>query len=177
MTYKTFLAWIKSILKEDTMTPNSPVEAPKQPLNASVSVSTPNPDTLVPWDTEHVLTYANYHNCRVLADLCGLSFEQKETMCATIWGESEFATFAKNTNYAFNSAGIKYVASTDAGICQWNDVYHGSEITPDQATNDPEMAVRLMCSYWLAGRMNQWCAYSSGRYKQFVGKIPSGITS
>lgn len=111
----------------------------------------------------------NKHNVRVICDEEGLTFEQKETLCATVHGESGFDTTVTNKNYAFSKlTGKKYLASTDYGICQWNDYWHGKEITPYEAIHDPEKAIRLMCAYWKRGQMNQWVAYSSGRYKHFL---------
>ena len=108
------------------------------------------------------------HSIRVICDEMGLTVDQKNTLCATIQAESGFNTKAINYNYAFKKNGTKYLSSTDYGLCQWNDFWHGKEITPDHATNNPEMAVRLMCKYWLRGQMKQWCAFSNGSYKQYL---------
>ena len=59
------------------------------------------------------------------------------------------------------------LVSTDRGIAQWNDKYHGSEITNDEAFHDPEKAVRLMCQYVKRGQLKQWVCFSSGLYKQY----------
>lgn len=122
-----------------------------------------DPDALLDWST----IVGAHHNVRALCDLEGLTYEQKEVLTACVYVESGFNINAihKNTN----SAGV--VFSIDSGICQWNNVYHASEITPDQALHDPEMAVRLMCKYWLEGKMSQWVSYSSGEYKQYLGKV------
>lgn len=140
------------------------------PAQQTASTSTPGPDILVPWDTTGSLSHANFHNVRVLCDLEGLSYEMKNELCATVWGESEFNTHALCENHARTPSGVAYIASVDNGICQWNTHYHGAEITPDQAVNDPEMAVRLMCKYFLSGRADQWVAHSTDRYLQFMGK-------
>ena len=102
------------------------------------------------------------HSIRLICDEEGLTVEQKNTMCATIGGESGWSINAIN----HNSIGGRIV-STDFGICQWNDIYHGKEISPTEAMNNPEKAVRLMCSYWKRGQRNLWIAYKSGRYKDF----------
>lgn len=146
---------------------------PRKPVMPEETTPDPVPtsiDTLLPWNTTKSLSHENWHNVRVLCDLEGLSPELKEELCATVWGESEFNVNAHNYNYAFNSAGAKYLSSTDFGICQWNDWFHGKEISPTDAIGNPEKAVRLMCQYFLEGRQDQWCAHSSGRYKQFLGK-------
>lgn len=116
------------------------------------------------------------HSIRVIADEEGLvgidpkdgTHTLKDTLCATIQGESGFDLSATNKNYAFRPDGTKYVASTDSGLCQWNDKYHGKEITPQEAMQNPEKAVRLMCAYWRRGQQHQWCAYDNGRYKLFL---------
>jgi len=125
-----------------------------------------NPDTLLPWGP----IPNNHRNVRVLCDLTGLSYDDKEDLTACVMVESGFNLNAINHNYIFEN-GIRVLGSTDYGICQWNDKYHGSEIAPDQALHNPEMAVRLMCKYWLAGKKGQWCSYSSGAYKQYLGKV------
>jgi len=106
------------------------------------------------------------HSVRLICDENGFTLEQKNTMCATIAVESGFNTKAINRNR--NSKGV--VVSTDRGICQWNDHYHGHEITNDEALNNPEKAVRLMAFYWKKGEKYRrwWVAYSSGAYRRFL---------
>lgn len=119
------------------------------------------------WDTkEHCR-----RNVRVIADRYGLSWSQKATLCATIRHESNYNTKAVCVNKDTNGK----VLSTDRGICQWNDYWHGKEITADEAFNNPEKAVDLMCQYWKRGQMDQWVAYSSGAFKRYlaVESLPS----
>lgn len=130
-----------------------------------------NPDLLLPWEFGVLGSTNNIHNVRALCDLCGLTWDDKESLTACVKIESDFDTAATHKNYVISAEGIKVLASTDNGICQWNDVYHGSEITPEQALNDPEMAIRLMCKYFAAGKQNQWVSYSSGAYKEWLGKV------
>ncbi len=103
------------------------------------------------------------HSVRLIADEEGLDVEQKNTMCATIGGESGWHIDAINQNTKDGK-----VTSVDYGICQWNNYYHGKEISPTDALNDPEKAVRLMCAYWKRGERDTWIAYKNGRYLKFM---------
>lgn len=100
----------------------------------------------------------------------GLSYKDKLELAACVMQESQFDINAIHPNYVFEN-GQRVLASTDYGLCQWNDKYHGKEITPDQSLHNPEMAVRLMCKYWLADEKSQWCSFSSGAYLKYYGKI------
>lgn len=141
--------------------------------------NTPVPPTVSeqpPVDIEHSdVLYPDWntkgharHNVRALCDLEGLTLAQKNVLTACVAVESGFDIHAINKNIAIHSDGTKYVASTDYGICQWNNYYHGDEITPDQALHNPEMAVRLMCKYWRQGLQRQWVSYTSGLYKHYL---------
>lgn len=146
------------VVATSTVPESEPPLAPKPP--------TVNPDTLLPWDTTSVRSHANWHNVRVICDQEGLTHEQKEDLCATVWAESEFYTKARLDNKDKRGN----VWSVDAGICQWNSYWHGKEISTEEAFNDPEKAVRLMCAYWKRGQQNQWVGHSSGNYKQYLGR-------
>lgn len=174
-----FIAFLGRIFKWDTEVPPVPVQEPQEAVLPIQQPLQPNPilmpetdsiDTLLPWNTSASFSHENFHNVRVLCDLEGLSFDMKNRLTATVWGESEFNVHAKCLNYARTPDGTKYVSSVDNGIAQWNTHYHGTEITPDQAVNNPEFAIRLMCKYFKNGLENQWVARSSGRYLQFMGK-------
>lgn len=166
------LAYWASQPNEMEYIPLDPVEAPKQPPVETLPAKPIDMPTnqLLPWDMEKPLSHNNWKNVRILCDDEGLSPAQKETLTATIWHESNFYVHAKCVNYAFKKDGTKYIASTDHGICQWNDYWHGKEISSQDAEYNPEKAVRLMCKYWKNGQQNQWVAYSSGAYKKYEGK-------
>ena len=163
-----FWEYVASVLRQ-LFTKQTPMPQPMNPIPAPAPIvpATPSVDTLLPWDTTTSLSHANYHNVRVICDLEGLSLEQKDILTSCVWVESEFNVHAKMEN----KDKVGRVWSTDNGICQWNDYFHGTEITPDQAVNDPEMAVRLMCSYWKAGKENQWVSFTSGAYKAYLGHV------
>lgn len=61
--------------------------------------------------------------------------------------------------------------STDYGICQWNDYYHGKEISPQEALNDPEKSVELMARYWKNGLAKSWVCYQRGLYKGYAYRV------
>ncbi len=134
-------------------------QLPKLRMPQSEPISEPTPPPKYLWNT----ALQAKHSLRVICDEEGLSLEQKNTMCATVMVESGFHINAIN----YNKKNGK-VVSTDYGICQWNDYYHGKEISPNDALNNPEKAVRLMCHYWKLGRRNQWVAYSSKAYLKYL---------
>lgn len=103
------------------------------------------------------------HNLRVICDQEGLTFAMKELVSRTVHCESGYSIKATHPN--LDAAGR--LRSEDYGICQWNDKYHGSEISPYAAMNDPERACRLMARYAKAGQLRQWVCYSSGLYLQY----------
>lgn len=133
---------------------------PSQPPGIDhTATPVPDPDALLPWTSPE----NNRHNVRAIADLEGLTIPQKNLMSQVIHCESGYLTTIRHPN--LNDEGK--VMSTDFGICQWNDYYHGSEITPEEAIDNPEMAVRLMCEYVKSGRIKQWVCYSSNLYKNY----------
>jgi hypothetical protein len=135
--------------------------APKPVPVASLSI------LQAPWSDPVVA----HHNVRVICDQELLTYDQKEILTACVFQESAFHINAVNHNTVIEADGTRRITSTDNGICQWNDYFHGKEITPDEALHNPEKAIRLMCAYWKAGRMKQWVSYSSGAYKKWLGKV------
>jgi len=143
---------------DPNIAPEASKVAPDVPLPPNPSPTPPPPK--YNWSTKNAIR----HSVRVICDEEGFTLEQKNTMYATIGAESNFNLHA--VNYNKNSAGV--ITSTDRGLCQWNDRYHGSEITADEAFNNPEKAVKLMCSYWRRGQRNLWIAYKNGSYKRYL---------
>ena len=82
-----------------------------------------------------------------------------ETFVAVIRCESGFdpRAVSKNQN-----------GTTDYGICQFNDYWYGSVISPQDALNKPEKALRTMAVVWASGRQSDWTCYKSGAYKQYL---------
>lgn len=159
MTAKELWDKIWEVFEEALRGDYNPVET-SPPLPPPAPAPTPKPPQKYLWDTpEHAK-----HSVRVICDEEGFTLEQKNTMTATIMVESGFKINAVNYNRRADGS----VASTDYGICQWNDYYHGKEISPTEALHNPEKAVRLMCRYWKRGQRNLWIAYKSGAYKKYL---------
>lgn len=134
---------------------------------SSVTDGTPTPPIPTPppapapkydWSTPE----AARHSLRVICDEERLTPAQKDLMSRTVHCESGYHPATVHPNL-YNGK----VVSTDFGICQWNDHYHGSEISPEDAVHNPEKAVRLMCAYVKAGRISQWVCFSAGLYKSY----------
>lgn len=143
-------------------------------LNASTTNSTPNPLPAPTVTETSPLEWATpkqaYHSTRVLCDELGLAFKDKNEVCATIYGESEFNNNAVCKNR--NSKGE--VTSSDWGICQINDYWHcgkGKTFPSAQyVVSNPEKAVRFMIKMYKAGKIDLWIAHKNGRYLQFLKK-------
>ena len=151
--------WLVAIFHGDTVLPQEPTVPP----NVVVAEPTPIVHPLMPkydWSTPE----AARHSVRLICDDEGLTVAQKNLLSQVVHCESGYHTDAKHPNLRRNGT----VASCDYGIAQWNDYYHGKEISPDDAMNDPEKAIRLMCQYVKAGKINQWVCYSSGLYKRYT---------
>lgn len=173
---QSFIARVLHFFGFDVPPAVSPVVI-EQPL-PPVVVPAPDPlPEVLKWDTRENII----HSIRLIADqeglplghdvlINGMYYQLKDTLQATIEGESGFDLNAINRNYAFHLDGTKYVASTDYGLCQWNDYYHKNEITPDESLHDPEKACRLMARYWKIDEAHrrQWIAYKGGRYIKFL---------
>jgi hypothetical protein len=125
------------------------------PLPTSEPSVTPKYD----WSTP----IAARHSVRLICDEEGLTVKQKNELCATVQCESGFNPKTVHPNIKNGK-----VSSTDYGICQWNDYYHGKEISPDEAVNNPEKAVRLMCAYWKRGQERLWECYKQNLYQKYL---------
>lgn len=153
---ETILSYIRMLLEKlsrPSVAPPVPPQAP-EPV-----ISPPKYD----WGTPELAR----HSVRVICDEEGLSVSDKNELCATVGAESGWNTKAIRENYGMRN-GQRVLLSTDRGIAQWNDYYHGKEITADEAINNPEKAVRLMCAYWTRGQKNLWVAYKNSSYKKYL---------
>lgn len=161
MNFEKFLFWLDTLL-ENIFPPAAYDKNPAElEMNKEPIPTTPMEKPTYIWSPPDLAR----HSVRVICDEEGLTVEQKNTMCATIGGESGWDITATNKNISPTTG---KVTSVDYGLCQWNNVYHGKEISPDEALNNPEKAARLMCAYWKRGQRDLWVAYKNGRYKQFL---------
>jgi hypothetical protein len=150
-------------LKTAPMPPTAPL--PPKPLPM-------NPDTLLPWNTTSSLSHENYHNVRVICDLVGLTYAQKEILTACVWQESDFMTNPRpNQNKTLSGK----VWSTDYGIVQVNDYYNIGTGKPfpnvQYVLNNPEACVRWMAGIMKStGKLQPWASYTTGAYKKYLGK-------
>lgn len=105
---------------------------------------------------------SSYHSVRVICDEEGLNLAQKNEICATIMGESQF----------YNDVVNKNKNSKDWGICQINDRFHiGKNLefpSVEYVVNNPEKVVRWMIKMYKAGFIDWWCAHSNGSYKRYL---------
>lgn len=131
-----------------------PVEPPEEPVIA--------PETLL-WDTPQQA----FHSVRVMCDLAGLTYDQKNEICYTIWGESQFHTKVIGKP---NKNGTR-----DYGLCQFNDGKNAKGIpfwigegatfaSVDEVLNNPAKCVRVMIQTYKAGNIRWW--YGHAGYTQ-----------
>ncbi len=106
-----------------------------------------------------------WHSTRVLCDDAGLSYDDKNLLCACIYQESEFNNRATHRN----------LHSTDWGLCQINDKIWSGPGQPfvDGAdiVNHPDKAVSFMIRMFKQGELHLWVSYSSGAYRRWL--VPS----
>lgn len=115
------------------------------------------------------------HSARVIMDNFGLTWAEKDLVCAVIMGESGFYNYKNGkpvSNQNLRKDGT--LSSTDWGICQINDRYHvgkGNDfITIDYVLAHPEIAVTWMVKMYRLGHLNWWCAFANGSYRKYLPK-------
>lgn len=136
-----------------------PVQAPTKPVE---------PPLL--WDTpQHA-----FHSTRVICDEMGLTYDQKNIVCACIFRESEFNNNAIGKN---KDPETGKVWSTDWGIVQVNDTkgWHIGRglrfASVEDVLANPEKGVRWMISVMKeTGKLTPWSSYTTKAYAQFIPK-------
>lgn len=131
----------------------TPPQAPTSSVATSVDIIQPPPYLL--WETPKQA----FHSTRVVCDEMGLDYDQKNEICFTIYGESEFHAKAIGKP---NKNGTK-----DYGLCQYNDGKNAKGIpfwigkgatfaSIDEVLNNPEKCVRVMIQTYKAGNIGWW---------------------
>lgn len=161
------LDFLKALWDAIFISPDYTEPVVNHPMNQEPVV--PDPDALgADWSNVIVA----HHNVRVLCDLEGLTYDQKEILTACVFVESAFHIDAKHEN----KDGQGHVLSTDWGVVQVNDFYHigeGKDFPSVQyVLENPEACVRWMCGYYkLHGNLDAWVSFTSGAYKLHLGKV------
>lgn len=159
-------------VEEDFTEPSDiPLEAPKQPQDTS----TDGGEIITPllWDTVQNAR----HSVRVICDQEGLTWADKNDLCATVGAESGWMSYylsgpKKGQPVIRQNIENGKVWSTDFGISQINDHFHigpGKSFPSSQYVLDnPEACIRWMCKQWKLGNRNWWIAYKHGAYKAYL---------
>ena len=95
-------------------------------------------------------------------DICkfeGLAQPLEDILVATIWCESGMNPKAINRNPN---------GTIDYGICQFNNYWYGNVISPEDALNNPEKAVRIMCRQFKKGQAKDWICYRNKLYMKYL---------
>ena len=114
---------------------------------------------------------ATRHSARMIMDTFGLSWNEKDLLCAVIEAESHFdpkAIGKPNAN-----------KTKDWGLCQFNDgknlqgipywIGKGAAFaSTDEVLNDPEKNIRIIIQQYKAGNLKYWSAYTNGSYKKYL---------
>lgn len=111
------------------------------------------------WDTPRQAK----HSSRVIMDKYGLSWKEKNLLCAVIQCESGFNPKATHKNKN---------GTADWGIVMVNDYYwigKGKKFpSADYVLNNPEVCVRWMIKEYKNGHLNWWICYKGGYYKKYL---------
>ncbi len=139
-------------------------------------VVTPNPVPMPPEPLAPILRFDTphdaFHATRVMCDNAGLTFVQKDILCACVFQESRFLTNPKPNQNLKNGK----VWSTDYGIIQINDYFHigpGKDFPSVQYVLDnPDKCIQWMIGVMKkTGALQPWSSFSSGAYKQWLPLI------
>ena len=132
-------------------------------MNEEPTPTVENPDILLPWEGEENCR----HNVRVICDLEGLLFAEKNALSQTVHCESNYNPACVHENIVNGK-----VSSTDFGIAQINDFWHigtGKDFPSSQyVLENPEACIRWMCKQWLAGNSNAWVCHLKSLYLNYT---------
>jgi hypothetical protein len=151
--YASYRVYVKPYPVEEL---EEPVDTPPEPVKPPVEPPKPPLDVAVPLDFS--TPPRAFKSTRILCDEFGLSYDEKNLICAVIFHESGFNNKATNKN----------PNSTDWGICQINDKWHIGPLKTfpsiQYVLDNPEKIVRWMIKQYKAGNLEWWIAYKSGAY-------------
>lgn len=161
--------WRADEVKDAPMNREETVKPLPEPQNSPTTNE--KPEVLL-WDTpKHT-----WHSVRVMCDNAGLSFTQKNIICACIWQESNFYNYLPNGK-PVRGDNIRngVVTSSDWGLIQVNDT-KGWHIGPglryssvQDVLDHPERGVAWMIQTMkTTGRLQPWASYTSGAYKKHL---------
>jgi len=140
----------------------NPIEVP--PPAPVVPQDEPLPPEPLPEPYDFSTPQKAWHSVRVICDEMGLTYDEKNLICACIYQESRF----KNTAVGRNEG------STDYGIVQVNDYWHiGKGKTfpsVEYVVGNPEKMVRWMITCYKRGQLNLWSSYKKGHHLQWLPK-------
>ena len=114
--------------------------------------------------------------CKMAKRVCeeeGLPDWMKRELLGTIAGESKYNVFCINRNRDARGN----VSTTDFGISQLNDFFYlrAHNMTGDEALNNPEKCVRIMCQAFKAGRAKDWIAWRNHNWEKHLVNVPCSI--
>lgn len=170
-----FIHWLYPVSTDHQtdviLTTESTPEAPVVPTAPPITETAPPTPSELLWDT-----VANAkHSVRVICDEEGLSWKDKNDLCATVGAESGWQSYYLSgpkkglpvIRKNYDKKGVWW--STDWGIAQINDYFHIKEgsILPshEYVLDNPETSIRWMCRRWLEGKSHWWVAFNDGSYK------------
>ena len=148
--------------QDEVKTPLIPLDLPVSRTDSPKVVEVPQ-KPVYDWSTRETTR----KSCRMVMDEFGLTWKEKDLLCAVIKGESAFDIYSKNDNKKNGK-----VLSTDWGICQINDFYHvgqGKSFPSVQYILDnPDECVRFMVRMYKLGHLDWWIAYRNGSWKKYI---------
>lgn len=148
----------------------TPPTAPYSTITITSSPSTSESPVEPDWDSRRGARKAT----RILCDASGLTFEQKNDLCACVFQESGFLANPKPNQNKDKTTGL--VWSTDYGIVQVNDYYNigaGKEFSSvEEVLANPAKCVQWMINILkTTGKLQPWASWTTGAYKQWLPAV------
>lgn len=150
--------------------PVSDVPAEPVPSTSTVPSTVPESEPEPDWNDPRQA----WHLTRVICDDVGLTYAQKNVLCACIYQESRFMNRHTDGRPMINeNRKDGKVWSTDWGICQVNDYWnigHGKPFpSVDYVMEHPAEVVEWMAQIMKStGKLQPWSSYTSGAYEQWL---------